>query len=107
MNLLEETVEFLKENEKSPDDVLWVGSPKAWMEWGEFAEIAEINYHAGFGAQEIASDLLVVGDGWWMERGEYDGSEGWDFKVNPIKPELHFVPPSVKCGPWAEMKVPK
>ena len=28
----------------------------------------------------------IVGDNWWLERDEYDGAEGWEFKVMPIKP---------------------
>ena len=28
---------------------------------------------------------MLVGDGWWIERFEYDGSEWWEFKTIPIE----------------------
>jgi len=45
----------------------------------------DVNYNSGFGGQEIAKDLVVVGTGWWMERHEYDGSEWWEFKAPPVR----------------------
>lgn len=47
------------------------------------------------GTEEVATDLLVVGDGWWLERHEYDGSEWWEHKALPAKPERHDVPPGL------------
>ena len=32
-----------------------------------------------------ATDLVLVGDGWWIERCEYDGSEWWEFKTIPTE----------------------
>lgn len=87
MNLLQETIEILKENNKTSDNVLWVGSSngKFVIEWCQFKYFAaSVNYHNGYGGAEIATDLVVVGDGWWLERDEYDGSEWWDFKRIPI-----------------------
>ena len=83
MNLLKETLECLKDNNKTPEDVLWVGSQdgKFAISWNEFIKLSEnFEYDAGFGAQEVASNLVVVGDNWWLERSEYDGSESWEFK---------------------------
>lgn len=34
-------------------------------------------------AQEVAHDLKIVGDDWWLERSEYDGAERWNFKTLP------------------------
>jgi len=34
----------------------------------------------------IRNDLYVVGEDWWLERGEYDGSEWWEFKRLPECP---------------------
>ena len=31
-------------------------------------------------ALEVAEDLVVVGDNWWIERHEYDGNEWWEYK---------------------------
>ena len=30
---------------------------------------------------------MVVGNNWWLERHEYDGSEWWEYKQFPVKPE--------------------
>lgn len=106
MNLLEETLSDLKENGKSPSDVRWVGSPSGYaLSWNNFTKIANIEYDDGFGGQEIATDLVIVGDDWWMERKEYDGSEKWSFKFLPAKPNpaKHFA--SVKNGDsWATIE---
>jgi len=87
MNLLLETIDNLILFGKTPCDVRWVGSCSGIyaMSWDEFAKIANIEYDEGFGGQEIARDLVVVGDNWWMERHEYDGSENWKFKRIPKK----------------------
>lgn len=86
-NLLQETIDSLTFHEKNVSDVLWVGSfdGEYSMAWEEFAIIANVDYDDGFGSQKIAKDLVVVGRGWWMERGEYDGSEWWDFKTKPVR----------------------
>lgn len=87
MNLINETIEILAKNGKQTKDVLWVGAVGyASFSWEHFVMIADINYNSGFGGQEIAEDLVVCGDNWWLERHEYDGSEWWEFKSLPIKP---------------------
>lgn len=85
MNLLAETIEDLEANKRAASEVKWVGSRdgKYAMTWDEFTKVANVDYDNGFGGQEIASDLVVVGDAWWLERHEYDGSEGWSFKTTP------------------------
>lgn len=83
MNLLTETLHALDGRE-----VAWVGSTDGeWsMTWEEFARIADSNYDAGFGAQHVARDLVVVfTDGSWLERGEYDGSEWWADRRAPLR----------------------
>lgn len=86
MNLLRETLDALKENNKTPADVIWVGSPDARFTWEKFVDVADFDYDEGFGGQHIARDLLVVGNDFWLERYEYDGSECWDFKQMPKMP---------------------
>jgi hypothetical protein len=86
MNLLKETIEDLKLHGKSPSDVMWVGNLQHWTTWSNFEAIADNEYHSGFGAQEVATDLLIVGHDWWMSRSEYDGSESWEFHIMPEKP---------------------
>lgn len=91
-NLLQETVDVLREHGKTPADVLWVGSLEFYTDWDNFAAIAaEENYYNGFGGAEIDCSLLIVGCDWWLEREEYDGSEWWAYKCKPIKPKTSRV----------------
>lgn len=83
INLLEETLKALSSNGKTPEDVLWVGDHYYKTTWDDFASIANFNYDNGYGGNEIEDSLYIVGDNWWLERGEYDGSEWWEFKTTP------------------------
>lgn len=89
-NLLKQTLEILKNNGKSSDDVRWVGvhaepykKKDAEGSWDDFAKLANIIYDDGYGGNKIERCLVVVGDDWWLERGEYDGGEWWEFKTLP------------------------
>lgn len=99
-NLLEETVAAM------PGPALWVGSGdgKYAMSWEEFAEIARrTNYDNGSGSQEVADDLVVVGDGWWMERAEYIGVAEWSVKAAPVRGvSLPFK--TVLGGMWSSLE---
>ena len=85
-NLLEETIHELKQHKKTPKDVKWVGNINARTDWDNFKEIANEDYSSGFGGQEVVHDLLIVGNNWWLERHEYDGSEWWEYKEIPLAP---------------------
>lgn len=92
-NLLDETLDTLSTHGKEYEDVYWVGNGTFHFSWDAFKAVAEnTDYDAGFGSAEIAKDLLIVGNNWWLERHEYDGSEWWEFKTTPAKPPLHFAP---------------
>ena len=87
-NLLEETLEALASRRKGPSHVRWVGSADGkWaISWDEFVLIAKgTNYASSFGSAEIMRDLVIVGTSWWLSRGEYDGSEWWDFNECPTQ----------------------
>lgn len=88
-NLLTETINTLASFGKHESQVTFVGSRdgKYAISWDEFTRIADITYHSGFGGQEIATDLVVVGADWWLERHEYDGSEWWEYKCLPSAPK--------------------
>lgn len=99
MNLLKETEEFLTNHDKSGEDVRYViclepdflkdiGTPKvdALGSWDDFVAFADFDYNPSYGGAEVNTDLKIVGDDWWIERGEYDGSEWWEFKTLPQKP---------------------
>lgn len=93
VNLLAQTLEILTQNGKTPADVQWVqadvGSYSKQnlisFSWAEFAALADFNYDDGFGGAEVKTSLKVVGADWWLERGEYDGSEWWEFKTLPAR----------------------
>lgn len=84
-NLLKETLSVLTANGKSPADVRWVGTRAGSSRgtWAQFEKIADFNYDSDFGARGINDKLVVVGDDWWLERCDYDGSEWWGFKTAP------------------------
>ena len=85
-NLLEETIKILKEYRKEISDIKWIGSYDYYVNIDDFLRVADTNYDSGYGRQEVATNLFIVGDDWWLERHEYDGSEWWEFKSIPIKP---------------------
>lgn len=87
VNLLAETVEALEEHGKCPGDVAFLSTSNGSLTWTQYAASAkDIEYDAGYGLNCISMDLMVVGDGWWLERYEYDGSECWCFKSTPTPP---------------------
>jgi len=94
-NLLKETENALKMFNKKPSDIDWIGSEdgKYVINWEQFKNLAaSIDYDAGFGAQEIARDLVVVfKDGDWLVRDEYDGAESWELQSLP-KRQLRSKP---------------
>lgn len=85
-NLLEETIEDLSQHNKTIDDIRWIGSPDCQIPLEDMIKLFDVFYDNGYGGAEIALDLLVVGDDWWLERHEYDGSEWWEYKQLPVKP---------------------
>lgn len=50
-------------------------------------KLADTDYDNSYGATEVADDLIIVGENWWLERHEYDGAEWFEFKEMPLKPE--------------------
>lgn len=99
MNLKEETLEIFEEIGKTMDDVQesfikYKTHMNKFGNWMNTARIKilctgifnidklDINYDDGYGTQEIFG-FISFKDGTWMERGEYDGSEWWDYKKCP------------------------
>lgn len=83
MNLKEETLEVLQNNGKHKEDVKYVCGEDFQISPEQFWELSDTEYDSSYGAPEIAQDLMLIGDDFWMERGEYDGSEWWDFRTMP------------------------
>lgn len=81
-NLLLETLECVARSGHSPSDVTFIGSRDAEYRctWTEFETLADAEYDEGFGAAHVATDLYIrFSDGTAMWRGEYDGSEWWEY----------------------------
>ncbi|CYZ86348.1 hypothetical protein [Streptococcus suis] len=83
-NLWEETIEVLKEHGKTFDGVRFIQGNDFKITKENFENVAKkTNYDSGYGSANVATDLVVVGKNWWLERGEYDGAEWWDYKESP------------------------
>jgi hypothetical protein len=90
MNLLQETKHAISESGHSTDDIEFIGSEKSGHQctWAEFEALANREYDHSYGSAEVAQDLVIVfTDGSKMWRGEYDGSEWWEFSRPFVKPE--------------------
>lgn len=61
-------------------------------QYNDFLSSLDFEYDSGYGGQELHG-LIWYQDGTWSERGEYDGSEWWDYKARPdIPATLNPVP---------------
>lgn len=88
VNLLDETMQALKNVNSSFDMVLSIQCEKGSIPKEKFLRLANINYDRGFGSNYIISDLVIIaqddnGRMFWLTRGEYDGSEWWEFHMMP------------------------
>ena len=93
MNLLKETKSCIKDSGHSINDIVFIGSEGSGYSctWDEFTSLANHDYDKGFGASKVATDLIIVfSDGVKMWRGEYDGSEWWEYST-PF-----FMPSEIK-----------
>lgn len=88
MNLWEETIEKLQKNGKTFDDVVYICGSEFKITKEDFVKYSKTDYDSGFGAPEVAEDLIVVGTDFWLERHEYDGSEWWEYKEMPKGEDL-------------------
>ena len=94
VNLLKETKYILKMNNKTLEPYIdkilnrseWIGCDKFYINKDDFIKLANTEYNNEYGSEQVATDLLIVGDNWWLERSEYDGADMWEFKSMPIKP---------------------
>ena len=85
-NLLKETIETLNYYNKTLDDIEWFGSGKVKL-IDDLKKALNFDYDDGYGGQEVLNDLILVGKDFWLERHENDGSEWWEYKTLPLKPQ--------------------
>ena len=88
INLLKETLDVLRKNGKEPIEIVWIGCKDFEIPISNFYEMANVEYNNGYGSAKVPLDLVVVGEDWWLERAEYDGSEWWVFKEKPKMPSV-------------------
>lgn len=55
----------------------------------DFCDKLDFEYDDGFGAQELFGVILLE-DGWFT-RGEYDGSEWWEYHNRPTAEEVLLI----------------
>ena len=103
INLLKETQEQLKEEGKTLEDIIWCGTRENQIHKDQLISLLNVTYDDGFGGQEVAPNLIIVGKNWWMERHEYDGSEWWEFKTLPIKPKTIMTVNNLITGSWEDL----
>jgi hypothetical protein len=83
-NLLEETKNAIKQSGHKPEDIIFIGSEESGHHctWDLFCTLSDKEYYSGYGSPEVATDLIIVfSDGAKMWRGEYDGSEWWEYST--------------------------
>ena len=86
-NLKEETLSKLELHGKTKEDIQWIGCNKFKIPINLFWKLANRAYDSGYGGEEVATDLIIVGDNWWLERHTYDGAEWWEYKTMPEEPK--------------------
>jgi hypothetical protein len=89
-NLYDETVTILEIHNKTIADIEYIGTLETKINTHKALELMKkTNYDDGFGGQEIADNLMIRGNGFVMTRGEYDGSEWWDYmQTDPSLPQV-------------------
>lgn len=90
MNLLQEIKRKLQVCGKTINDIRWIGTTEVYIDINKFLKLADTEYDSGYGSPKVAEDLIIVGENWWLERHEYDGSEWFEYKELPLKPKEHL-----------------
>lgn len=69
--------------DKIPKTSLPIGHTKEAL--NSFLSDLNYEYDSGFGGQELFGTIWFT-DGTWADRGEYDGSEWWEYQKCPAVP---------------------
>ena len=88
-NLLHETIKEFEDNYfKWPYDVEWIEDWDGEIPIETFIRIADEEYDAGYGAEEVSLGLrIVLKNGAYLTRHEYDGAENWEWHIPVQRPE--------------------
>lgn len=88
-NLYDETISALSRNGHTLDNVERVNLYDTAIELGEFVQFAKgFDYDCGYGREYVPPFFVVMNDGSWYTRAEYDGSEWWEFHRIPAEPKM-------------------
>jgi len=55
-------------------------------DYKKFLALIDVEFYSGYGTQEV-DGVIWYKDGTWSSRGEYDGSEWWEYNTCPEIPE--------------------
>ena len=85
MNFKQETLHKLEAHQKKIEDIKFIQCSdfKVSNTVNEILELMNFDYDNGYGWAVIRDDLVIVGNDWWLERHENDGSEWWEYKEQP------------------------
>lgn len=103
INLLQETIKAIQSCGHTPEAIVFIGSPESDHQctWAQFATMADVEYDADFGRQNVARDLVIVfADGSRLARFDYDGEESWKH-IKPFRmpEETHPIGVLVRSDP--------
>ena len=56
-------------------------------EYEEFLHKLDFEYDNGYGGQVLHGTVWLIEEGAWLNRGEYDGSEWWEYNKCPQVPD--------------------
>lgn len=92
-NFWNETIEVLKDHKKTWDDVKYIFGTRYQISKEDFEKVAKkTSYDSGYGSPKIPTDLEIWGEDFHLTRGEYDGSEWWDFHSHTPDVPIYLVP---------------
>ena len=83
MTILKEIESILENHNLTPEDIHWIGNKEVKTNWENFKNITDVEPDF---RDKIACDILIVGDGWWLERYYHTGTEWWGFRQYPKEP---------------------
>jgi hypothetical protein len=93
VNFGEETREELRILNYSIKNIAWIGDNRGqyYVDVDAFFTAADnYVYDSGYGFTEVPQDLIIMmKDGTYFYRKEYDGSEWWGYHTNMRKPRYH------------------
>lgn len=98
INLYEETLQKLRDHNKTFDNVIAIANSynnynATKEEIKKYSYVYDkeafikasklINYDNGFGGDCVGMYLVIIGDDFYMDRTEYDGSIYWEYRTKP------------------------